>query len=224
METRWLPVSLVVCGHRPGTGTRRPPAGAVRESSGPGCSSPAAAAPAPVWLRGCGAGRDFPAYLLPARQRRSQDPGPRRGAAPHPPGATPGRGPRTRRWSSPSTTRPPSGMGRRSRPRQASRRRGRPGPSSSTAMSGYYLARLVRHRPGERSACRSSRTCTSGPRMSAGWRPTTAGSSAPSWSWPPPKSSGWCSSGGPSTPPIWVVTDGAYAKRPFLKRAVWPRG
>ena len=48
---------------------------------------------------------------------------------------------------------------------------------------------------GGRSPCRSSCTCISEPR-SAGWRPTTAGSSTRSWSWPPPRSSGWSSSWG----------------------------
>ena len=72
-----------------------------------------------------------------------------------------------------------------------------PGPAGSKFLYGHVwvcLARLVRHRSGGRWPCRSSRTCTSGPRISAGWRRTTAGSSAPSWSWPPPRSSGWSSS------------------------------
>ena len=77
--------------------------------------------------------------------------------------------------------------------------RDRPGPRSSTATSGSVLPAWSDTRSGERSPCRSSRTCTSEPKMSAGWRPTTAGSSTPSWSWPPPRSSGWSSSWGPNT-------------------------
>ena len=97
---------------------------------------------------------------------------------------------------------------------------GRPDPRSSTATSGSVWPAWSDTRSGERSPCRSSRTCTSEPKMSAGWRPTTAGSSTPSWSWPPPRSSGWSSSWRPDHPPIWVVTDGAYVKRPFLKRVL----
>ena len=77
-----------------------------------------------------------------------------------------------------------------------------PGPAgsrSSTATSGSVWPAWSDTRSGERSPCRSSRTCTSEPKMSAGWRPTTAGSSTPSWSWPPPRSSGWSSSWGPIT-------------------------
>src|SRR5271157_3041581 len=77
--------------------------------------------------------------------------------------------------------------------------RDRPGPSSSTATSGSVWPAWSDTRSGERLPCRFSRTCTSEPRMSAGWRPTTAGSSTRSWSWPPPRSSGWSSSWGPIT-------------------------
>ena len=77
--------------------------------------------------------------------------------------------------------------------------RDRPSPRSSTATSGSVWPAWSDTRSGERSPCRSSRTCTSEPKMSAGWRPTTAGSSTPSWSWPPPRSSGWSSSWGPIT-------------------------
>ena len=77
--------------------------------------------------------------------------------------------------------------------------RDRPGPRSSTATSGSVWPAWSDTRSGERSPCRSSRTCTSEPKMSAGWRPTTAGSSTPSWSWPPPRSNGWPSSWGPIT-------------------------
>ena len=108
---------------------------------------------------------------------------------------------RARRWSSPSTTRPPSGTGRTSRALASitTPLRDRPGPRSSTATSGSVWPAWSDTRSGERSPCRSSRTCTSEPKMSAGWRPTTAGSSTPSWSWPPPRSSGWSSSWGPIT-------------------------
>ena len=98
-----------------------------------------------------------------------------------------------------------------------------PGPAGSKFLYGHVwvcLARLVRHPLwGAIAFPRSSRTCISEPRMSAGWRPTTASSSTRSWNWPPPRSSGWSSSSS-KRPPIWVVTDGAYAKRPFLKRVL----
>ena len=61
------------------------------------------------------------------------------------------------------------------------RPQGRPGPSSSTATSGSVWPGWSDIRFGGRSPCRSSRTCISEPRMSAGWRPTTAGSSTRSW-------------------------------------------
>ena len=47
----------------------------------------------------------------------------------------------------------------------------RPGPRSSTATSGSVWPAWSDTRSGERSPCRSSRTCTSEPKMSAGWRP-----------------------------------------------------
>ena len=105
---------------------------------------------------------------------------------------------RVRRWSSPSTTPPPSGTGRTLRALASitTRPQGRPGPSSSTATSGSVWPGWSDIRSGGRSPCRSSRTCISEPKMSAGWRPTTAGSSTRSWNWPPPRSSGWSSSWG----------------------------
>ena len=78
------------CRHRSSSGSppwpeRSTPASRCGSShSAPGCSSPAAAAPSPV---GCApvARARLQALLLPARQRRTQGPGDRRGVAPHPP-------------------------------------------------------------------------------------------------------------------------------------------
>ena len=186
--------------HRLGRDARRPPAGAVRPTL-----HRAALRPRPPHRHQLAPrlrrGPRLQALLLPARQRRSQDPGDRRGLAPHPPEAAPGRwaghaaGLRHRRLAHQAVraarrgrrqaSQPDPGAGRVQVPLRP--RLGLPGPAGPTPALG------------DRSPCRSSRTCTSEPRMSAGWRPTTAGSSTPSWSWPPPRSSGWSSSWGPIT-------------------------
>ena len=86
-------------------------------------------------------------------------------------------------------------------------------------MSGSVWPAWSDTRSGERSGCRSFRICTFELKMSPGWWPTRAGSSTPSWIWPPRRLSGW-SSIGPDHPPIWVLSDGAYVKRPLLKRVL----
>ena len=220
METQWLPVSLVVwITALAGTLDARQQVRFVALCTGllfaRGRRTVAS------WLRGCGAGAttsaittcsaasDARPWRSPGRCSASSLSGSRAMV-------------RARRWSSPSTTHPPSGTGRTSRAPASitTQPQGRPGRNSSMATSGSAWPGWSDIRSGGRSPCRSSRTCTSEPRISAGWRRTTAGSSAPSWSWPPPRSSGWSSSWGEDHPPIWVVTDGAYAKRPFLKRVL----
>ena len=81
------------CRHRSSSGSppwpeRSTPASRCGSShSAPGCSSPAAAAPSPVGCAACRTEPQLQALLLPARQRRTQGPGDRRGVAPHPPAA-----------------------------------------------------------------------------------------------------------------------------------------
>ena len=208
METQWLPVSLVCLDHRLGRDARRPPAGAVRRTL-----HRAALCPRPPHRRQLG--------LAPVARGRLQARSRPSGASDARPWRSPGSCSasslsgsramgRARRWSSPSTTRPPSGTG------PACSGRGKhphptPGPAGSPfVLDGHVwvcLARLVRDSPwGAIALPILSGICTSEPKMSAGWRPTTAGSSTPSWSWPPPRSSGWSSSWGPDHPPIWVVS------------------
>ena len=121
------------------------------------------------WLRGCGVSGDYKRYyyLLGSVGRKTLPiaaallrilmkrlPGDRPGA----------------RWSSLSTTHPPSGTGRTSRAPASitTPRRGRPGPSFSTDTSGSVWLAWSDTRSGGPLPCRSSRTCTSGPRTSAG--------------------------------------------------------
>ena len=181
-------------GSPPWPGRSTPASRCGSSHSAPGCSSPAAAAPSPVGCA-CGAGATTSAITTcsaasDARPWRS----PERCSASSLSGSR--ATVRARRWSSASTTRPPSGTGRTSKAPASitTQPRGPPGRNSSMATSGSAWLGWSDTRSGERSPCRSSRTCTSGPRISAGWRHTTAGSSAPSWSWPPPRLSGWSSS------------------------------
>ena len=127
---------------------------------------------------------------------------------------------RARRWSSPSTTRPPSGTGRTSRLASITTPlRDRLVPRSSTATSGSVWP------PGPTLALGSdrladplalvhpSRRC----RLDGGRRrlavPHQLELAAAQIEWPVQQL-------GPYHPPIWVVTDGAYVKRPFLKRVL----
>ena len=199
METQWLPVSLVVWITALAGDARRPPAGAVRRTL-----HRAALCPRPPHRRQLAVPllvrldykRDY--YLLGSVGRKALAIA----------GVLlrillkrlPGDGPGTPLVfaidDSPTKRYGPhvEGAGKHHNPT--------PGPAgspSSTATSGSVWPAWSDTRSGERSPCRSSRTCTSEPKMSAGWRPTTAGSSTPSWSWPPPRSSGWSSSWGPIT-------------------------
>ena len=186
-------------GSPPWPGRSTPASRCGSSHSAPGCSLPAAAAPSPVGCA-CGAGATTSAITTCSA---ASDARPWRSPGSCSASSLSGSRAmgRARRWSSPSTTRPPSGTGRTSRALASitTPLRDRPGPRSSTATSGSVWPAWSDTRSGERSPCRSSRTCTSEPKMSAGWRPTTAGSSTPSWSWPPPRSSGWSSSWGPIT-------------------------
>ena len=199
METQWLPVSLVVwITALAGTLDARQQVRFVALCTGllfaRGRRTVAS------WLRACGAGATTSAITTCSA---ASDARPWRSPGSCSASSLSGSRAmgRARRWSSPSTTRPPSGTGRTSRALASitTPLRDRPGPRSSTATSGSVWPAWSDTRSGERSPCRSSRTCTSEPKMSAGWRPTTAGSSTPSWSWPPPRSSGWSSSWGPIT-------------------------
>jgi hypothetical protein len=201
METPWLPASLVgwITG-LPGTLDARQQARFVRSVLG--CASPAAVAPSPV---GCGPaawGAITSAVTTcwaawAARPQRS--PGPCFASSLHrlPPGpegtllvfalddST------TQRYGSHV-----EGADKHYNPTPG---RGRPGPNSSTATSGSAWPGWSDIRTGTRSPCPSSCKRTSGPTTSAGWRPSTAGSFAPSWNWPPRRSSGWSSSCGTTT-------------------------
>ena len=206
--------------HRLGRDARRPPAGAVR----PLCTGLLFARgrrTVASWLRGCP--RDATTSAITTCSAASDArprPSPGSCSASSLSGSRAMR--RARRWSSPSTTRPPSGTGRTSRAPASitTPLPDQPGPRSSTATSGSLWPAWSDTRSGGRSPCRSSRTCTSEPKMSAGWRPTTAGSSDTKLELAAAQIEWLVQQLGPDHPPIWVVTDGAYAKRPFLKRVL----
>ena len=175
-----------------------------------GCSLLAAAAPSPVGAHGTGA---TTSAIILARQRRSK--WHRRGLAPL--------------FLSGSRRSAGHAAGLRHR-RLAHQRYGpqsgrqhhnpTPGPAGSPFLYGHVwvcLARLVRHRSGERSPCRSSRTVHPGQRyrLDGGLLRLAV---PHQWSWPPPRSSGWSSSWA-RHPPIWVDRRG-FVKRPFLKRVL----
>ena len=221
METQWLPVSLVVwITALAGTLDARQQARFVRLCTG--LLFARGRRTVTSWLRGCAAGRDYKRYYYLLGSVGRKTPAIAAALLRILPQAAPGRCGRARRWSSPSTTRPPSGTGPTSRAPASitTPPRGRPGPSSSTATSGSVWPGWSDTRSGGPSPCRSSRTCTSGPRMSAGWRPTTAGSSSTKLELAAAQIEWLVQQLGPDHPPIWVVTDGAYAKRPFLKRVL----
>ena len=221
METQWLPVSLVVwITALAGTLYARQQVRFVALCTGllfaRGRRTVAS------WLARGGAGRDYKRYyyLLGSVGRKAwRSPGYCSASSLSGSRAMG----RARRWSSPSTTRPPSGTGRASRAITASITtplRDRPGPRSSTATSGSVWPAWSDTRSGERSPCRSSRTCTSEPKMSAGWRPTTAREFHTKLELAAAQIEWLVQQLGPDHPPIWVVTDGAYVKRPFLKRVL----
>ena len=129
---------------------------------------------------------------------------------------------RARRWSSPSTTRPPSGTGRTSRAR-GKHHNPTPGPAGSPFLYGHVwvcLARLVRH---------SLWGAIALPILSHLYiRAKDVGWMAAYYGWQfhtklelAAAQIEWLVQQlGPDHPPIWVVTDGAYVKRPFLKRVL----
>ena len=217
METQWLPVSLVVWFTAlAGVLDARQQRGL--SNSVPGCSSPAAAALSPV---GCSSAAGATTSVITTCSAASvARPQPSLG----PCSASFSTGSRAmgraRRWSSPSTTRPPSGTGRTSRALASitTPLRDRPGPRSSTATSGSRLARLVRH---------SLWGAIALPILSHLYiRAKDVGWMAAYYGWQfhtklelAAAQIEWLVQQlGPDHPPIWVVTHGAYAKRPFLKR------
>ena len=128
---------------------------------------------------------------------------------------------RVRRWSSPSTTPPPSGTGRTLRPRQASQ----PDPRAGRVQFLYghvwvCLAGLVRH-PLWGAIALPIVSHLYIRAKDVGWMAAYYGwqfhtkleLAAAQIEW-------LVEQLGPNCPPIWVVTDGAYAKRPFLKRVL----
>ena len=129
---------------------------------------------------------------------------------------------RARRWSSPSTTRPPSGTGRTSRA-SGKHHNPTPGPAGSPFLYGHVwvcLARLVRH---------SLWGAIALPILSHLYiRAKDVGWMAAYYGWQfhtklelAAAQIEWLVQQlGPDHPPIWVVTDGAYVKRPFLKRVL----
>ena len=98
-----------------------------------------------------------------------------------------------------------------------------PGPAGSPFLYGHVwvcLARLVRHSLWGAIALPILSHLYAGQRLSAGWRTyygwqfhTKLELAAAQIEW-------LVQQLGPDHPPIWVVTDGAYAKRPFLKRVL----
>ena len=129
---------------------------------------------------------------------------------------------RARRWSSPSTTRPPSGTGRHVEG-AGKHHNPTPGPAGSPFLYGHVwvcLARLVRH---------SLWGAIALPILSHLYiRAKDVGWMAAYYGWQfhtklelAAAQIEWLVQQlGPDHPPIWVVTDGAYVKRPFLKRVL----
>ena len=149
-------------------------------------------------------------------QRGTQDPSDRQSLAPHPPQATPrpwwyGVGLRHRRLP---TKRYGPHVEAAGKHHNLDPRAGRVQVPLRPRLASAPALWVRTPASWGRSPCRSSRNCISEPRMSAGWRlQTTGGKATRSWNWPPPRSSGLVEQSGQS-PARWVVTDGAYAKRP----------
>ena len=129
---------------------------------------------------------------------------------------------RARRWSSVSTTRPPSGTGPTSRA-AGKHHNPTPGPAGSPFLYGHVwvcLARLVRH-PLWRAIALPILSHLYIRAKDIGWMAAYYGwefhtkleLAAAQIEW-------LVQQLGKDHPPIWVVTDGAYAKRPFLKRVL----
>ena len=200
MESQWLPVSLVVwITALAGTLDARQQARFVQLCTG--LLFARGRRTVTSWLRGCGMGRDYKRYYYLLGSVGRKTPAIARALLRILLKRLPGDGAGTPLVfaidDSPTKRYGPhvEGAGKHHNPT--------PGPAGSKFLYGHVwvcLARLVRHPLwGAIAPCRSSRTCISEPRMSAGWRPTTAGSSTRSWNWPPPRSSGWSSSWGPIT-------------------------
>ena len=206
--------------HRLGRDARRPPAGAVRRTLHRAALCPRPPhrrqlAGAPV-ARGattnaittCSAASDARPWRSPGSCSASSLSGSRAMG-------------RARRWSSPSTTRPPNGTGRRSRgpPCITIPLPDRPDRSSSTATSGSLWPGCSAIRSGERWPCRSWRMLyvRAKCRLDAGlcgWRFRTKlvlAAELVEWAAKLLKQ---------NRPAVWVVVDGAYTKRPFLRPVI----
>ena len=204
--------------HRLGRDARRPPAGAVRRTLHRAALCPRL--PHRRQLAVPAARARLQARLLPARQRRTQGPGDRRGLAPLLLKRLPGDGPGTPLVFAIDDS-PTKRYGAR-------RGRGKhhnptPGPAGSPFLYGHVwvcLARPVRH---------SLWGAIALPILSHLYiRAKDVGWMAAYYGWQfhtklelAAAQIEWLVQQlGPDHPPIWVVTDGAYVKRPFLKRVL----
>ena len=207
-------------GSPPWPGRSTPASRCGSSHSAPGCSLPAAAAPSPVGCA-CGAGATTSAITTCSA---ASDARPWRSPGSCSASSLSGSRAmgRARRWSSPSTTRPPSGTGRTSRA-SGKHHNPTPGPAGSPFLYGHVwvcLARLVRH---------SLWGAIALPILSHLYiRAKDVGWMAAYYGWQfhtklelAAAQIEWLVQQlGPDHPPIWVVTDGAYVKRPFLKRVL----
>ena len=206
--------------HRLGRDARRPPARRGSCNSAPGCSSPAVAAPSPVGC-GCGMGRDYKRYYYLLGSVGRKTPAIARALLRILLKRLPGDGAGTPLVfaidDSPTKRYGPHVEGVAS---ITTRPQGRPGPSSSTATSGSVLARLVRH-PLWGAIALPIVSHLYIRAKDVGWMAAYYGwqfhtkleLAAAQIEW-------LVQQLGPNRRPIWVVTDGAYAKRPFLKRVL----
>ena len=206
--------------HRLGRDARRPPASAVRATLHRAALRPRSPHRHQLAAR-LRHGARLQTLLLPARQRGTQDPSDRQSLAPHPPQATP------RRWCGYAV-----GLRHRRLPHQAVRaaRRGRWQASQPDPRAGRVQVPL---RP------RLGLSGPAGPTSALGAialpivshlyiRAKDVGWMAAYYGWQfhtklelAAAQIEWLVQQlGPNRPPIWVVTDGAYAKRPFLKRVL----
>ena len=206
--------------HRLGRDARRPPAGAVRPTLHWAALRPRPPHRHQLAPRLRRRAR-LQTLLLPARQRRTQDHGDRRRLAPHPLKRLPGDGAGTPLVfaidDSPTKRYGPhvEGAGKHHNPT--------PGPAGSKFLYGHVwvcLARLVRH-PQWGTIALPIVSHLYIRAKDVGWMAAYYGwqfrtkleLAAAQIEW-------LVQQLGPNRPPIWVVTDGAYAKRPFLKRVL----
>ena len=172
------------------------------------------------WLRGCGMGRDYKRYYYLLGSVGRKTPAIARALLRILLKRLPAMV-RVRRWSSPSTTPPPSGTGRTLR--AGKYHNPTPGPAGSKFLYGHVwvcLARLFRH-PLWGAIALPIVSHLYIRAKDVGWMAAYYGwqfhtkleLAAAQIEW-------LVQQLGPNRPPIWVVTDGAYAKRLFLKRVL----